>query len=389
MNKDKNPVVTILSTADMDNPVWTNKQHLAAGLAEQLHVNYINSMGLRAPSVSVADIQRLAKRFADLSLKSKNRNTSIRNPNINVLSPRVLPFHRSGLVRSLNRRSFGSQISKSISVIDRDILWTFSPLTYGLSGSFRRTVYHSVDLLHTFPGVPVNVILDAEKRMIDTADVIIASSRGVAKHLESLGGESILLWENVADTKLYAESANADPVRRAIFSGNLTPTKIDFDVLRSVAETGIKLALAGPVAIDGTAGQRTLARLLEFENVEYLGCLTPPELAIEVGNSTVGLIPYHINAHTAGIFPMKVFEYLSAGLSVVSTALPSLVQRPEILGLTVASRGDFATSVLRENGDFRSSLARQRREAAIPFSWANRLVEARALTDRLYRGESA
>ena len=42
--------------------------------------------------------------------------------------------------------------------------------------------------------------------------------------------------------------------------------------------------------------------------------LREADLAREVGRSTVGLIPYQVNDHTAGVFPMKVYEYLAAGL---------------------------------------------------------------------------
>ena len=37
-----------------------------------------------------------------------------------------------------------------------------------------------------------------------------------------------------------------------------------------------------------------------------------------------GLIPYAINDLTRSVFPMKVYEYLAAGLPVVSTPLPAL-----------------------------------------------------------------
>ena len=40
--------------------------------------------------------------------------------------------------------------------------------------------------------------------------------------------------------------------------------------------------------------------------------------------AAAGLIPYAINPYTTGVFPMKVYEYLAAGLPVVATPLPSL-----------------------------------------------------------------
>ena len=40
--------VILLSTADWDHPLWTNKQHLAVSLADAGHrVLYIDSLGVR------------------------------------------------------------------------------------------------------------------------------------------------------------------------------------------------------------------------------------------------------------------------------------------------------------------------------------------------------
>ena len=45
--------IVLVSTADWDNPFWTNKQHVAVELARQgCKVLYVESSGLRRPSLS-------------------------------------------------------------------------------------------------------------------------------------------------------------------------------------------------------------------------------------------------------------------------------------------------------------------------------------------------
>ena len=58
----------ILSTADWDHPLWTNKQHVACSLAELGHrVLYVDSLGLRGPRVDKTDSGRIWRRLkADL-----------------------------------------------------------------------------------------------------------------------------------------------------------------------------------------------------------------------------------------------------------------------------------------------------------------------------------
>lgn len=57
----------IISTADWDNPFWTNKQHVAKTLADMGHrVLYVDSLGMRAPTATVADIKRIYSRIYKL-----------------------------------------------------------------------------------------------------------------------------------------------------------------------------------------------------------------------------------------------------------------------------------------------------------------------------------
>jgi hypothetical protein len=62
--------------------------------------------------------------------------------------------------------------------------------------------------------------------------------------------------------------------------------------------------------------------------VEHLGMLSPSQLAAEMARSTLGLIPYVDTAYTRGVSPLKTFEYLAAGLAVLSSALPGVTEVP-------------------------------------------------------------
>ncbi|QOD02637.1 glycosyltransferase [Pseudarthrobacter sp. BIM B-2242] len=251
-------------------------------------------------------------------------------------------------------------------------------MNYGLDSHFGNVVYHSVDLLHTIPGIPTAALLAAEKELVRAAEVVIASSQGVKQHLDSLGAPDVVLWENVASVELFSGTKN-DRLRRAIFAGNLTPTKVQAELLLDLAESGVKVALAGPINIDGTPLSGALSSVLNHPFVDYLGNLELAELAVEFSKSKVGLIPYHINEYTAGVFPMKVYEYLASGLSVVSTPLPSLKER-QISGLHLADNKEaFIEKVLHELGIFTEEQAEVRTLDASDHSWTRRTEEAERL----------
>ncbi|WP_207079228.1 glycosyltransferase [Novosphingobium sp. KA1] len=341
----KLPVV-ILSTADIAAPIWTNKQHIASRLAAERDVHYIESLGLRSPSISAKDLKRVLKRVSAIFSSQKLIENQIIPPRagvekIRLYAPLVIPFHAFGTVRAFNHRLIARSILPRLP--ERYALWSFSPLTYGLEDRAAKVVYHSVDLLHTIPGIPEQALLNGERQLISRADAVIASSKGVAEHLCTQGAQP-LLWENVADIELFVQARSVVRERRAIFVGNLTPGKVDFKLLEAIVAKGVRLALAGPSGIDGTRRDAALDRLLQSPLVEYLGVLSQEALAAELGRSWMGIIPYHVNDYTTGVFPMKVYEYLGAGLPVVATPLPSLVDK-SIPDLNVVAQSDFADLV--------------------------------------------
>lgn len=378
--------VVILSTADFNAPVWTNKQHLAVGLADCTSVIYIESLGLREPTLNLVDMKRALVKLGSLvfsRLGKRKRTSAVSDApkNMTILTPRLLPFHRFSAIRWVNEKIVAKTILPKITNRGGFILWTFSPLTYGIEDQAARVVYHSVDLLHEIPGVPKNALVSAERRLISASDVVVASSVGVARHLKSLGADSPAVWENVASFELFS-NARTERRARAIFAGNLTPTKVDVSLLRRIAEAGIPLALAGPLSIDGIDSNRDFQTLLDLPCVTYLGNLDLKSLATEVANSTVGLIPYHVNRYTDGVFPMKVYEYLAAGLEVISTPLPSISDKA-IYGMRTLSSDHYTTGVVEAFNQFTEAGAELRRRSAEPFSWSNRIADAICLIDEL------
>ncbi|PRC41448.1 hypothetical protein C6A85_000000115580 [Mycobacterium sp. ITM-2017-0098] len=371
--------VVILSTADFASAVWTNKQHLARELARRVPVTYIETFGTRKPTFAATDLHRMLGRLhPSRNVKAPSPTTS----GVEVVRPKVIPFHGSAAFRMLNK-----YLVQHLPVeADGAVLWTFSPITYGLEDRFARTVYHSVDLLHTQHSSP-EVCLAAEAALLKKADCVIASSVGVQNHLRSIGRDDVLLWENVADTALY-EAAHETRQSRAVFAGNLTPSKVDFEMLHLLAAAGVQVSLAGPTSIDGTSAQREMDGLLALPGIDYVGNLAPAELARVLAASMVGLIPYRLNEYTAGVFPMKVYEYLAAGLKVVSTALPSLEQTASD-DLVLAEGESFVKAVQAGFESWSEHAVTRRRALARGHSWQARGQQALTLIDGLFGAEGA
>ncbi len=66
-------------------------------------------------------------------------------------------------------------------------------------------------------------------------------------------------------------------------------------------------------------------RLDRYPNVEMVGQVPKEALQGYLDRMEYGLIPYKVNEFTRGVFPTKLFEYLGAGVPVISTPIAEVI----------------------------------------------------------------
>lgn len=380
------PWVLVLGTADWNQKIATNQHFVTRELACGAKVTFVESLGLRRPRLTLRDLRRVASRI----LRRPGRDNQGRQlpPGVDTISPLVIPFH-GRWVAPLNQVLLGRATRRWRAHAGPRKLVAYTPTTYRLEAEAEFALYHCVDLLGEFPGISRRVVERAEQQLATRGVTAAASSEAVASHLRDMGFTKVLSWPNVADVEVFGPAHEVQrDAPRAVFAGNLTANKIDFDLLATLVERGVELHLAGPVAEGGGGGSR-LVDALKANGVQVHGVLTPADLSALFSRCTVGLIPYRLNTYTAGVSPLKVFEYLAAGLAVVSTRLAAL--DPQLPGVALAgSPEEFvdltidALSVLPPPG-----VLAARNATAHEHSWRVRGTEVRAvvLGDRWEREE--
>ena len=107
--------------------------------------------------------------------------------------------------------------------------------------------------------------------------------------------------------------------------------RMDIDLMQFLIESRpeVYFLLVGPVA-----DPEIKRRLGKYENGVFVGPQQPNRLPEWLAKMDVGIIPYVNNGFTQNIYPMKVNEYLAAGLAVVSTDFGDLQDFQDIITIT-------------------------------------------------------
>ncbi len=327
--------ILLVSTADWDNPYWTNKQHVAVELGKRGHrVLYIESQGLRRPTATRRDLGRIWGR-----LKKGLRPPRRVRENIWVLAPILIPLQSKAWVRRFNRWLLGATIrfwSMMLGLKPR-LLWTYSPLTpalYDLEG-WDLVIYHAVDDIKSQPGMPRDAIESSEAILSRRADVIFTTAPHLYDVHKAQNPETHY-FPNVADfahfnTALDADTTIPDDIAglatpRIGFIGAVSGYKMNFALLRAVADArpSWSILLIGEV---GEGDPWTdISTLSGAPNIHLLGGRPYASLPRYLKGMDVAILPSNINDYTRSMFPMKFFEYLAAGRPVVATSLPALAE---------------------------------------------------------------
>lgn len=382
--------IVCVGFAEWDAELWTNQQHLMSRLAAQNRVLFVESLGLRRPDLTAGrDLRRIARRLRT-GLQAPRRSSE----GVEVLSPLVIPLHGHAAVRRLNAAILSRLVGRAARGMRRPVLWSYVPQAEVLLPTLAPdlVVYHCVDDIAVQDGIDFDAFRAAEARFAARADLVLCSAPALAERLRQLN-PNVVLAPNVADTTAFAAALAPGPVDpalgalpgpRIVFMGAVVARKLDFELLADLARArpGWSIALVGPVGL-GDPGTDVSA-LAALPNVHLLGLRERHELPALLRGADAALIPYRRTALTDSIFPMKVYEYLAAGLPVVATPLPAL---DGVADVVTASDGATTSTALEELLATDGAARRAARSAAAAaHSWDSRLAE---IGDALARVEAA
>ena len=346
-------IVCIASSWDYDP---TSKHQIMKILSSHNHVLWINYHGSRRPRISGVD-------FVDACAALRRVACGLRQatPSITQLTPMVIPGATRPPLARVHERLLIAQLRRGIQVVSRGQarpiqVWSFAPDVPYLMGAFGEEcfVYYCVDEYTHFEGFDSKRIAAAENELIDGADVVITTSEPLLEAKRSRRADVVLVRHGV-DYDHFARawrSALPRPADLATIPGplfgffGLIHHWVDCALLAEVARRrpSYSFVLIGDCKSD-------VSELQALDNVHLLGRRPYEELPAYCAAFDAGMLLFARNAMTRSVNPVKMYEYLAAGLRIVSTPLPEAkrFEGPIIVADTAEAFAGACDRVLAEH----------------------------------------
>lgn len=311
---------------------WTgdplSKTHLMRVLSKENRILWVNALPMRMPTSSGKDVSRIFSK-----LKSFTEPIREVEKNIFVLSPLAVPAYSSQAVIAFNRRFLLSQIRRAmrrLKFVD-PVNIVFIPAAGMIAGQLGESqiIYYCVDEYSAFTGL--SAIKEIEDDLFRRSDAVIVSAEPLLESKKHFNPQTHLIrhgtdWRHFrtavdGDIELPAEVK--DLPRPIIGFHGLLADWVDFELIKKTAErfSHGSVVLIGKVAVEA---EQKIKILDGVKNIHMLGRKPYAELPAYCASFDVALNPFEISELTIAANPLKVREYLAAGLPVVSTDIPEV-----------------------------------------------------------------
>jgi glycosyltransferase involved in cell wall biosynthesis len=312
---------------------WTgdplSKTHLMRVLSRENRILWVNSIANRMPTASSKDLSRIFKKLTSFAEQIREIE-----PNIFVLNPLAVPAYGSSAMVDLNRRFLIRQVKSAMRKLGfRDVVnMVFNPAAGMVAGHLgeRELIYYCVDEYTAFTGATAG-LKRIEDDLFRKADLVVVSAERLFDTKKHLNRNTHIIrhgtdWKHFrtaldAETMIPAEIA--DLPRPIIGFHGLLADWIDYELIRKVAVhfPDGSAVLIGKTNVDA---EQKIKMLDGISNIHRLGRKPYSDLPAYCKAFDVALNPFAINELTLAANPLKVREYLAAGLSVVSTDIPEV-----------------------------------------------------------------
>jgi len=385
VTRDRPPIVCFAG-----NDWWYHNRGLFCNqvmirLAKNFRVLFVNSLGMRVPSLRK---DRSAAAKVARKLKSLGRFVRKISDELYVFSPVSLPFFSNRLGRELNRSTIFLQLKLVMAALgfSKPIFYIACPPAYDAVKKIERRylIYGRTDLFEEMPGVNKSYIASLDEELTKSADLVLYVNRALWKKGIDKNKNSLLIGHGV-DFSLFANSASSEDIPDDIkaiprpiigFFGDISDKTSDMALLEFVARKlpDMSLVFVGPISAD-------VHRLKKFRNVYFLGRKPYEQVPLYGKEFSVAIMPWNRNKWIEFCNPIKIKEYLALGKPVVTTYYPEIEPYSDLVH--IAYDYDTFVSYIRKAVQERDPvMVQKRRDRVRNETWDSKVEQIKAFIDR-------
>ncbi len=304
-----------------------SKKHLMLRFARHCPILWINSLNNRRPRIARKDMRRIWQKLTGFG-----KGLSQVHQSIWVLNPLYVPFHGNRSIRALNRWFLRLQIRRALLrlQIKAPITYTFVPTSADVVGTLGEAgiVYHCVDEYAAFSDAG-SEIAARERELLIKANLVIVSATSLLEKKRQHNPQTYLVTHGV-DYDFFRKAVSANTPVAAELLGLSKPILGFIGLLADWVDLPLLAELARrrrdwSIVLVGRAD--TDLKVLEgLENVHLLGHRPYERLTEFLRGLDVALLPFVNNELTRNANPLKLREYLAAGLPVVASPIPEVAR---------------------------------------------------------------
>lgn len=328
-----NKVIIFLGNARFDGEIKSTSFFIAQNLAKNNKVYFVDYpftwKDYFVTSFNTKELRRRKRKFSPFSdgriqTKTKNLEILVTIPVLPInfipegrLFRKLLSFNQTVIARRLKNLIKNEHITDFIYINAfnfhyPDIAKIIKP---------RLSVYQCVDPMIVPYDMKHGIL--SENQLVKESDVVICTSRALYEEKRT-ENKCTYFVPNGTDIKVSSSEAVTTPLSPKLASlpspivGYLgtIERRIDYVMIQEVIKANPEksFVFAGPVSPgfvpDG---------LYNLANVYFLGPIAHDEVEQVINSFDVAIIPFKKDEVSKTIFPIKLFEYLSAGKAVVAT----------------------------------------------------------------------
>ena len=237
----------------------------------------------------------------------------------------ILPFWAPSFIVKYSLKLSFPKLSRVIEKNEfgnADILWIENPLHCELPSLLRHKIliYRIADEIEGF-GENSPSILEKHENAVRNANVIITTAKSLyEKYMQkNLKGKVLYIPNGVVfgnfnkNNLALPEEYEHIPPPRVLYTGHVA-SWFDQDLVIRCAENNknLNFIIIGPATVD-------ISKMASIKNIYILGSRKYADLPPYYTNANVGIIPFKINKLIESVNPIKLYEYMAAGLPVVCT----------------------------------------------------------------------